>query len=507
MLFSLDQLVHPESFARIIDVFVEALDLHELGFANTALNAEGRPPFKPADLLKLYLYGYHNNIRSCRKLEHACQVNLEVKWLIKGIQPHYKTIANFRKDNPQALKKVFQQLVLILKEWKLISGKHIAIDSFKVRAQNSLKNNFNEKKLDRHFNYIDRKINEYLSDLEQENDPDKAFDLENKISQQEARWNQYCDIEEQLLDSGQDQISTTDPDARAVVLHRNIVNVGYNVQAASDSKHSMLTALDTGSVNDTHSLYPMCQASAQNVGVKPKSVLADKGYHTGSQLEQCEQDHIKTYVSPKASSSSKQHGVFPATQFRYHPGTDTYRCPANQTMRTNGVLYRRKSRKSGVPAVPFKHYKTAACAECPLRSQCTKSSNGRIIQRQLNQGSIDRNNKRVQHNPQYYRQRQQLIEHQFGTIKRHWGFTYVLTRGKLKVLGELSLVFTLYNLGRSLSVLGFEDLLQRIRTLKMAIFLYLAPCFAISREDTRPIESNIRVQLTNNYFNRKSGWE
>jgi transposase len=141
MMMTWDQMVHEQSFARIIDAFADALDLSGLGFANAKLNPEGRPPFKPADLLKLYLYGYHQNIRSCRKLENACQVNIEVIWLMKGMQPHYKTIANFRKDNAKALRQVFRQFVAILKDWKLVSGKHIAVDSFKIRAQNSLKNN------------------------------------------------------------------------------------------------------------------------------------------------------------------------------------------------------------------------------------------------------------------------------------------------------------------------------------------------------------------------------
>jgi transposase len=461
MMMSWDQMVHEQSFARIIDAFADALDLSGLGFANAELNPEGRPPFKPADLLKLYLYGYHQNIRSCRKLENACQINIEVIWLMKGMQPHYKTIANFRKDNAKALRQVFRQFVAILKDWKLVSGKHIAVDSFKIRAQNSLKNNFNGKKLDRHFSFIDEKINEYLEALDQEEDPDKAANIRQQIQTQEERWNQYCDIEQELISSGQEQISVTDPDARAVVLHRNIVNVGYNVQAVSDAKFKLVTALDTGTVNDTHSLHGMCLLAAENTGIKPKSVLADKGYHTGSQIEKCEQDKIKTYVSPKASAANITYKVFASTQFKYHPGTDTYRCPADEILRSNGVLYERPSRKAGGETTAFKHYKTAACKTCAIRQQCTNSRNGRVIQRQLNQSAIDRNNNRVKQNPAYYKQRQQIIEHQFGTLKRHWGFNHLLTRGKDKVLSECALIFTIYNLRRSLSILGFKTLLNR----------------------------------------------
>ena len=246
MMFSLDQLVHPEAFVRIIDAFVDALDLSSFDFNYFHLKPEGRPPYHPATFLKLYLYGYQYGIRSCRKLEHACQVNIEVKWLVKGLTPHFKTIANFRKDNAQPFRDVFRHFVFMLKEWKLIDGKHIAIDSFKVRAQNSLKNNFNEAKLNRHLDYIDQKLNEYESLLDQEDDPTQIQNIHQKMNGHIEQWNTYCDLLESIYDSGEEQISTTDQDAKSVILHRNIVNVGYNIQAASDAKHKLLIAIGYG---------------------------------------------------------------------------------------------------------------------------------------------------------------------------------------------------------------------------------------------------------------------
>lgn len=181
---SLNQMVGPEAFVRIIDVFVDSLDLDEFGFTNTNLNSQGRPPYDPADLMKLYLYGYQYGIRSCRKLEHSTIVNIEVMWLLRGRRPHYKTIANFRKENATAFRSVFRYFVSVLKDWKLIGGKQVAIDSFKIRAQNSLKNNYNEAKIERHLEYIDGKINEYLSEMERADKGDERAELQSKVDHQ-----------------------------------------------------------------------------------------------------------------------------------------------------------------------------------------------------------------------------------------------------------------------------------------------------------------------------------
>lgn len=473
MIYSLDQLVHPQAFVRVIDVFVDSIDLSTFDFSCYKIKPEGRPPYHPAALLKLYLYGYQNDIRSCRKLEHACKVNLEVMWLVKGLNPHYKTIANFRKDNAASFRSVFKHFVFILKEWKLVDGKHIAIDSFKVRAQNSLKNNFNEAKLHRHLDYIDHKLSEYESMLDEEEDPEQIQDINLKMNRHIDQWNTYCNHLEQLYESGEDQISTTDPDAKSVILHRNIVNVGYNVQAVSDAKNKLLIAMDTGTVNDTHQLANMVNRTIENTGTHKPSVLADKGYHTGAQIASCEALGAVSFVSPKANAANKKYNVFPMEDFRYHPGSDTYRCPNNQILRSNGKFYKRMSK--GRSPTQFKHYKTRKCKTCPIRQRCTSSSNGRVLQRTEYQSAIERNNTRVNKNPEYYKLRQQYIEHQFGTFKRQWHFDHVLMRGKENVLGEVSILFTVYNLRRSLSILGFSGLLDRIRAFLNLLFGNIIP--------------------------------
>ena len=234
----------PDSWARIVDMFVDILPMGELGFRDV-LNNEGRPPYRSSDMLKLYLYGYRNKLRSSRQLEHACKVNLEVIWLLKGLRPSARKIAYFRKRNPKAFKGAFRYFVVLLKDWELIEGETIAIDSFKIRAQNALKNNFNQNKIDRHIEYIDNKILEYQQQLDAEDVDSDTEKIQDKIAYQESKKEGYRNIEQELRASGERQISLTDPDARSVVLHRNIVNVGYNVQAGCDAKHKLFVNNDT----------------------------------------------------------------------------------------------------------------------------------------------------------------------------------------------------------------------------------------------------------------------
>jgi transposase len=467
---SLGEMVEEESMVRVIDAFVDMLDLASFQFTYFKLNLQGRPPFHPSTMLKIYFYGYQNGIRSCRQLEKACRTNIEMMWLIHEQRPHYKTIANFRKDNARPFKEVFRYFVAILKDWKLIDGRTIAIDSFKIRAQNSLKNNFNERKVKRHLEYIDGRIAEYEGVLSESDD---EVVLE-KLEGQKIKRKRYTKIGTQLNETSDGQISTTDVDARAVVFQRNSVKVGYNVQAASDGKYKLLIAADTGDVNDTKALSVMVGKVQENIGKQGmrQDILGDKGYHSGREMKACEGMGVDTYISPKASSSSKKNPAYAMDQFKYYPRTDTYECPAGERLRTNGVWYD-KNLKNGRKSYRVKHYKTKSCKECSLRSECTKNKLGRIIERTEYAEYVVRNNNRVNRNPDYYRQRQQIIEHQFGTLKRHKHFDYTLMKGKENVLGEVYLAFTMYNLSRSLSIFGFSGLIRLLRGLLDNIFAIL----------------------------------
>jgi len=466
-IFALEEMVAKDSWARLVDVFVDALPLDQLGFKSVEAAEEGRPPYHPGDLLKLYMYGYKHGIRSTRKLEHAAQVNVELWWLLKGLRPSNRAIAYFRKNNSKAFKNAFRHFVLVLKDWELIEGDVVAIDSFKIRAQNSLKNNFNQKKIDRQVRYIDDKIAEYEKQLDKEDEEEERKEIQDKIDHQEKKKQEYKQIEKELKDSGEAQISLTDPDAKSVVMHRNIIHVGYNIQAVSDQKNKLLVHADTGSVNDTRALAPVTLASKELLEKDSMVAIADKGYNTGEQLQVCKDNDIMTYVSPKASSTPYMKG-FPVDQFEYDPQSDSYTCPAQEVLTTNGSYYDKGRYR-------IKQYKSKACKSCSIKQQCTQNKLGRMIERSEYQEVIEENRDRVLANPDYYRTRQQITEHQFGTIKRQWGFTHTLMKGKEYVLSEVHLLFTIYNLRRSLSILGLDELKKRLRNLIFTIFLKIWP--------------------------------
>jgi len=476
---ALEELVDQNSWARLVDVFVDSLPLADLGFKKVGLKEEGRPPFHPAVLLKLYMYGYRHGVRSSRKLEHASKVNVELWWLLNGQVPSNRTIAAFRKENSKAFKNAFRHFVLMLKDWDLIDGQTIAIDSFKIRAQNSLKNNFNQAKIDRHIEYIDNKIAEYEQALDLEDNLEIQLELKKKIDRQQSNKDNYRAIENELKNSGEQQISRIDPDAKAVVLHRNIVNVGYNIQAGCDAKHKLFINAQTGQVNDIYALYPMAKEAKDLLQPKNMSVLSDKGYTNGKILAQCKDEAIITYSSPK-DHSSPNNGLFAMNIFKYDPVKDTYTCPANEVLYTNGNIYKKREHR-------VKHYKTKACNGCNIRGLCTENKRGRFIERGIYQEALDENELRVKQNPDYYRLRQQITEHQFGTLKRQWGFTHTLLKGKQNVLAEVNLFFSIYNLNRALAILGSDGLKERLKLYLCRFFVKYGPKQAVLRTSFIPV--------------------
>jgi len=266
-----------------------------------------------------------------------------------------------------------------------------------------------------------------------------------------------------LKKSGESQISLTDPDSRSVILHRNIINVGYCIQAGCDSKYKLFINNSTGTVNDTHALALMALDAKSLLGVESINTLTDKGYTTGKQIDICSKNNITTYSSPK-NHSSQHNGLFDMQIFKYDKENDFYTCPANQILATNGTVYNKASHK-------VKHYKNRqACKTCELRDQCTKNKNGRFIERSIYQKALENNQKRVEANPDYYRLRQQITEHQFGTLKRQWGFTYTLMKGKQHVLSEVNLMMTIYNLRRLMSIFSINDLKKRLKALYLTFF-------------------------------------
>lgn len=475
-MYCLEQMVAPDSFVRVIDFFVDSIDLASFGFKHVTFKEEGRPPYHPAVLLKLYFYGYRYGIRSSRKLEREAGLNLEVRWLLCEQTPSARTICSFRREYSEAFRSIFRKFVFMLKELGLVEGKTIAIDSFKVRAQNSLKNNYNQKKIDRQMEYIDGRINELEDALDKADSQEDKAKLSQKIETQQTRKQKYESLQAALEETGKDQISTTDEDAQSVVLQRGITVVGYNVQASVDAKNKLITHFDTGSVNDTNALASVAIAAKEILQVEQMDVLADKGYHTGEQIRQCEQNGITTYVSPKEPASNDP-DIFPITRFVYDATTNSYTCPSGEILSTNGTWLTHSS-KGYKSAYKFQRYNTKKCKSCELQPQCTKSkTNGRNIDRSEFAADVEQNNKRVKENPAYYKQRQQLAEHPWGTIKRQRGFDHVLTRGKKNVLGEVSLVFIGYNLARFIQITeginAFKELIKGMITLFLLKRAYL----------------------------------
>jgi len=453
--------VAQDSWARIVDLFVEILPLEELGFKDV-LNEQGRPPYHSLDMLKLFMYGYKKKIRSSYALEEACNINLEVIWLMKGLRPSARKIAYFRKDNPTAFKKAFRYFVLVLKDMGLIDGETIAIDSFKIRAQNSLKNNYNQKKIDRHIDFIDNKIKDFEQELDKDDlDKTSKQTIEIKKETQQQRRKEYKAIEKELEDKGVTQISKTDADARSVILHRNVVNVGYNVQAGCDGKYKLFINNDTGSVNDTHALAHMAMDAKSLLGLKKMNCLTDKGYTTGVHIDTCTKNGIITYSSPKAHSSMNN-GLYDMQIFEYNKEKDYYKCPSGAIMQGNDIIYKKRNHR-------VRRYTTKSCQACNLREQCTQNKKGRIIERSIYQEAIEANKKRVDENPDYYKLRQQITEHQFGTLKRQWDFTYTLMRGKENVLSEVNIMMMVYNLRRLMSIFSIKELKARLKSLVLSI--------------------------------------
>jgi transposase len=465
---SLDLEIGSEHVVRFIDAFVDKIDLMQLGFEIRPLKEEGRPSFDPKVLMKLYLYGYLNGIRSSRKLERESRVNVEVHWLLGKLQPNYHTIADFRKDNPKALRALFRLYVQMLKELNLIGGEVAAIDGTKFRASNSKKNNYNAKKIERHLQYIEDKTQEYLHQLDQqdatEQGAEELSNISGKLERLQASKIKYEALQERLEQSGDPQISTTDPDARALLVQGQVVEVCYNQQASVDAKHNLVVATHTLSSNDRNALTRIALETQRNLETESLTVLADKGYHNGREIEATQKLGIATIVATSEAVNSNTHGTtaeYMVQHFRYDSETDTYTCPQNQTLHTKGTWHKKTRERD---SYQFKKYRTPSCSTCPARHLCTgRAKGGREIERSQYAEAVERNAKAYQTNKVLYRKRQEINEHIFGTIKRQWNMHYTHLRTKRKVDGEMAFVMMIYNMKRSLNIVGIDGLMKFLK--------------------------------------------
>lgn len=466
---SLEDTISQDNPIRFIDAFVNLIDLEKLGFTLRVLKTEGRPSFDTKVFLKIYLYGYLNGIRSSRRLEKECQRNLEMQWLLEAICPNYHSIADFRKDNPKALKQLFKLFVSFLKNADLISGQTIAIDGTKSRANNGKKSNFNQKKIDKHKEYIDAKSQEYLDQLEQNDSQENSTTITNiqqKIERLKQNKIKYELLEQELQASGEPQVSTTDKDARALLVQGQVVEVSYNIQAAVDDKHNLVVATHTINRNDKNALSAIALEAKENLEAETFTALADKGYHNGRELATCKNNNITTIVAHPNQGKSNENGTQPeyfVSKFIYNKEQNTYTCPQGQTLTTTGSWHK-KTGRTEESGYQFQKYRTPACKSCPVKDQCTSRKGGREIDRSQYADAVEENHQRYQANPQLYRKRQEINEHIFGTIKRKWGYNYTDLIGLEKVNGEHSLIMLVYNIKRSINILGVPDLIAKLKT-------------------------------------------
>ena len=469
---TLENQVCTDNPVRLMDAFIDKLDLQKLGFTNTVHKSEGRPPYAPAVLLKLYLYGYLNKIRSSRKLEKECCRNIELQWLLQNLQPNYHTIADFRKIHAAPLQSMFRLYVQFLNDAGLLGKTTIGIDGSKFKAVNSKKNNYNQKKIDKYRQFIEDKTTKYLQELDeldkQENTSAKLEIKKEKIKQGLAKLKErtikYDTLQQQLDATTDKQISTTDADSRSILIVKSIVEVAYNTQNAVDDKHNLIVHTQATNTNDGKALHQAATQAKENLQLQKQDalmVLADKGYHTGGELQQCQQQNMITHVAYKEQPSVKHiANEFLAESFNYDKLTDTYICPSGAILTSLGTLHNKKG-EANETSFRFKTYRTNACKTCPLKSQCTKLPK-RIIQRSEYQDAVDINDNNIKQNPQYYKRRQAICEHPFGSIKRHWGYTHTLLKGLQKVNGEMNLIMFCYNFMRTKNILGAEKMLQAI---------------------------------------------
>jgi transposase len=459
----LDDYIAEDNPVRFIDAFVDTLDLEALGFQRTKPAATGRPAYHPADLLKLYIYGYLYRLRSSRRLEQETHRNIELLWLLKKLQPDHKTIADFRKNNLAPLRQICRGFTLLCKQLNLFAGELVAIDGSKFKAVNAKERNFTPDKLTRLLQQIDQRVEGYLQELDSQDNQDDmgtpggavAENVHAKIEALQQRKLLYEALQAQLEASDATQLSLTDPESRAMKLGKGRgIEVCYNAQMAVDSKYKLIIANDvTNDPGDRAWLSPMA-LQAKEVLSRGFDVVADVGYYHGEEVKTCQEAGITPYVARPITSANQKLGLFSKDDFTYDSATDTYQCPAGArlTFRFATVELGRHIR----------YYATSACRACPLKQQCTRNKGGRRLTRWVDEHLLEEMEERVRCRPEVMKQRKQLVEHPFGTMKRWWDAGYFLMRGLDKVRTEFSLTVLAYNLRRVLNLVEMPRLMAAL---------------------------------------------
>ena len=456
----LDDYVAPNAPARFMDAYVEGLDFVALGFAHAQPAATGRPPYHPADLLKLYLYGYLHRVRSSRRLEAEATRNLEVIWLLRSLRPDFNTLADFRKDNRAAFKPLFKNFNLLCRKLDLFGAELVAIDGSKFKAVNNPRRHYTQEQLQELVQKVEARIDEYLGELDRQDTEAEGVPaapsrtaLEEKIAVLKARQGKYDELLAEMKAAKQTEVSLTDPDSRGM----KKVAVGYNVPVAVDAKHHLIAAPEVvQAASDYGQLSPMATTAQAALAVTSLQVVADAGYHEAQQLEACAAAGLTTFVPARGTTSGQgphDRAIHPKEAFTYDPVGDTYRCPAGQTLAQG---YAGESRGKQC----LYYYNVAACGACGQRAACTTGAN-RKLSRLANEAVVEQQAQRVPAHPELVRRRKEIVEHVFGTL-RNWGHDTFLMKGLEKVRAEFSLSCLTYNLRRGLNLVGMDALLAAV---------------------------------------------
>jgi transposase len=452
----LDDYVAEDSSVRVIDIFIDDLDISGLGF-KTDPNETGRPAYHPTTMLKIYVYGYLNRVQSSRRLEREAQRNVELMWLTGRLAPDFKTIADFRKDNGEAIRLVCREFVMLCRKLNLFADAFVAIDGSKFKAVNNRDRNFTRAKMKRRLAEVEASIDRYLDQLASADRAEPAEDntqrLEDKVAALKEEMARLKKLEVRMLEAPDKQLSQTDPDARSMN-SRGSGTVGYNVQSAVDSQHHLIIAHEVTNVgSDRAQLAKMAKQAKAVLGRDKLDVVADRGYYSGDEIRACEQAGIEAYLPKPNTSGNKARGLFDRSEFHYKEDDDEYECPAGERL-----IYRFTRTEKGKQ---IRRYWSSACTGCPLKSQCT-TGQYRRVSRWVHEAVVERAQARLDSAPEVMRVRRATVEHPFGTIKSWMGSTHFSMKTLSRVSTEMSLHVLAYNLKRVINLIGTRQLIAAI---------------------------------------------
>src|SRR6056297_714676 len=443
---TLNEYITKDNPVRVIDKLVDAFDLEFMGFKKMKPAETGRPPYKPGDLLKLYLYGYYNGIRSSRKLERECKRNIEIMWLIKKLTPSHQTISEFRQKNKKGIKNAYKEFTIICKKLGLYNGNYKAIDGSRFKADTNINNIYTKNTVNKELRKIEKNIEKNIKEI---------------IEKQKKKQKKLKKMKKEMDDEDKRQISTVDKDCK--VLKKNSTSIpGYNIQISvdNDSKLVILNEV-TNDVNDKKLLYKIANKTKKTLKKEEIEVLADKGYFSKKNIKKCYDENIKTYV-PREKLKKKN---FSRKEFEYDPAKDIYKCPAGKKLKEY-----RKQKERGLTN---KKYKCYECDGCEFRKKCTTSKTGRTILRWEHEDIIEDIEEKLEKKPDLMVVRKSTVEHVFGIIKHSFGYRYFLTRGFENVQTESNLMFLSYNLKKTIKMVGVEEIIEKIEKFYY-LFLKLA---------------------------------